>query len=156
MRARARTIAVACVLSIACGVSACARMPERDPDQYPIARVDLVREIPTSDPAELTYRTSCLPCHGVDGRGAGAVTGADFTSAEGPLTRPDAELLVSIRQGRRGAIGTMPPHGDILTDEESAAVLAYVRRTFGPDIVVVDPSALDADVDAGADAGPTP
>lgn len=148
-----RALTMAIGLTIAWGVSGgCARMPERDPDQWPLSRVDLVREIPTTDPAELTYRRSCLPCHGVDGRGAGAITGADFTSTAGPLTRPDTELLVSIREGRRGAIGVMPPHREILTDAESTAVLAYVRRTFGPDIVPVEPAAA-IDVDAAVDAG---
>ena len=127
----------------------CARVPEHDPDQWPLSRIDLVREIPSADPAELTYRGHCLPCHGVDGRGAGAVTGADFTSAiEGPLLRPDTELLTSIREGRRGTIGVMPAHREILSDDEIVAVLAYVRRAFGPTIVPVVPAEVP-DVDAG-------
>lgn len=116
-------------------LTGCTATPEHDPSQWPIARLDLEREIPTDDPAEVTYRAHCTACHGVDGRGAGAVTGADFTSPQGPLSRPDAELLASIREGRRGEIGVMPPHGAMLGEERSAAVLAYVRRRFGPGIV---------------------
>jgi len=116
-------------------LAGCTGTPERDPSQWPIARLDLEREIPTDDPAEVTYRAHCTACHGVDGRGAGSVTGADFTSPEGPLRRPDAELLASIRDGRRGEIGVMPPHGAMLGEERSAAVLAYVRRRFGAGIV---------------------
>lgn len=130
------------VLGLALG--GCPRVPERPSSDWPIARAELERAIPTDDPAETSYRTHCLPCHGVDGRGAGGVTGADFTSPEGPLRRPDAELLVSIRQGTRGSVGLMPAHGTILGDDGSVAVLAYVRRTFGPDIV---PAV--AEIDAG-------
>lgn len=115
-------------------VAGCTGATERDPSQWPIARAEIERAIPTDDPAEAMYRQHCLPCHGVDGRGAGGVTGADFTSPEGPLRRPDAELLVSIRDGRRGEIGIMPAQGALIGEEGSAAVLAYVRRRFGPDI----------------------
>lgn len=136
-------------------LAGCVSAPEHDPHDWPIARAELERAIPTDDPAEVDYRTHCLPCHGVDGRGAGAVTGADFTSPTGPLSRPDEELLVSIRDGRRGSIGIMPAHRDILSDDERVAVLAYVRHTFGPSIVPATPAddagveAVDANVDAG-------
>lgn len=129
----------------------CARVPEHDPADWPLARADVERALPTDDPAERTYRARCLPCHGIDGRGAGAVTGADFTSPTGPLTRPDAELLVSIRDGRRGAIGIMPSHREILSEDERVAVLGYVRRTFGVGIVPADP---DAGLDASATEAP--
>lgn len=119
---------------VALASSACTGAPERDPSQWPIARLDLEGEIPTDDPAEVTYRAHCTACHGVDGRGAGGVTGADFTSPDGPLRRPDGELLASIRDGRRGEIGVMPPHGAMLGEERSAAVLAYLRRRFGAGI----------------------
>ncbi len=136
---------------IAC--SACARVPEHDPADWPIARVDVERALPTDDPAERIYRARCLPCHGNDGRGAGAVTGADFTSETGPLTRPDAELVTSIRDGRHGAIGVMPAHREILTEDEITQVLGYVRRTFGPTIAPVEAAPTEA-LDTGADAGP--
>lgn len=143
----------------------CAELPERDPSQWPLTRVELEREIPTDDPAELTYRTSCLACHGVDGRGAGGSTGADFTSPEGPLRRPDGELLASIRDGKRGAIGYMPPHAAILDEPQIQAVLAFVRRRFGPDIAPEPPTVdgvepvsgeAEARTDEGTDAAIEP
>lgn len=127
----------------------CGSPPERDPSQWPLSRVEIEREIPTDDPAEETYRAHCIACHGVDGRGAGAVTGADFTSPEGPLTRPDDELLLSVLNGRTGTIGTMPAHRDMLGEERCAAVLAYVRSHFGEGIEIRAPEVPDAGVDAG-------
>jgi mono/diheme cytochrome c family protein len=112
-------------------LSGCAEAPERDPDQWPVARADVERAIPTDDPGEALYRQHCLACHGVDGRGAGGVTGANLASAEGPLRRSDAELLASIRDGRRGAIGVMPAQGALLGEQGTVDVLRYIRRRFG-------------------------
>ncbi len=134
---------------IALGLSGCVSVPDHDPSQWPLSRVELEREIPTDDPAEETYRSHCIACHGVDGRGAGARTGADFTSLEGPLTRSDDELLVSVLDGRTGDIGTMPAHRGILGEERSRAVLAYVRAHFGADVPI---RTLAAPEDGGVDA----
>ncbi len=120
--------------------------PQRDPSQWPIARVEVERAIPSDDPAEETYRTHCIACHGVDGRGAGGETGANFTAPDGPLTKTDDVLLASILDGRQGTIGVMPSHRAILGEERSRAVLAYIRATFGAGIVPV--SAEDAGLDA--------
>jgi mono/diheme cytochrome c family protein len=131
---RAAMLALAAVLALA--LAGCTGAPEHDPSQWPLSRLELERAIPTDDPAEATYRTSCLACHGVDGRGAGGATGADFTSPEGPLRHPDAQLIASIRDGRRGDIGVMPAHGAILGEARIIEVLAYVRRQFGANVPV--------------------
>ena len=133
-------------------VVACGSEAVPDPSQWPISRVELEREIPTDNPAEETYRAHCIACHGVDGRGAGARTGADFTSQEGPLTRPDSELLQSILNGKSGAIGVMPAHRAMLGEERCAGVLAYIRGHFGADITVVSEDAGVPVEDAGVDA----
>jgi len=116
--------------------SACAEPPERDPAQWPLARTELERAIPTDDPGEALYRQHCLACHGVDGRGAGGVTGANFTAPDGPLRRPDSELLVSVLEGRRGSVGVMPAQRALLGERGAATVLAYVRRRLGGDASV--------------------
>ncbi len=151
---RARVVVFVALAGLGCGDP-----PERDPSQWPISRIEVEREIPSDDPAEATYRAHCIACHGVDGRCAGAVTGADFTSPEGPLTRPDVELLESVLNGRTGTIGVMPAHRDMLGEERCAQVLAYVRAHFGEGIEVRAPepeAALDGGVDAGVDEGVAP
>jgi mono/diheme cytochrome c family protein len=139
----------AVLLSLA-ALAGCVAVPDPDPSQWPIARVEIERAIPTDDPAEATYRTYCIACHGVDGRGAGARTGADFTSLEGPLTRPDEQLLVSILEGRTGEIGVMPAHRAILGEERCRAVLGYVRTRFGAGVPIraPEPDAPDGGPDA--------
>ena len=143
-----RCLALGLVMALA--IVGCGE-PERDPSQWPISRAEIEREVPTDDPAESTFRTHCIACHGVDGRGAGAVTGADFTSQAGPLTQTDEVLLGSILDGRRGAIGVMPAHRQILGEERSAAVLAYVRRRFGAGIV---PAPIPGETDTGVPPPP--
>lgn len=141
------------LLGLAASAAGClSDPPPRDPSQWPLTRVELERAIPTDDPAEQTYRAHCIACHGVDGRGAGGSTGANFTAPDGPLTRPDETLLVSILEGRRGEIGVMPAHRDVLGEERSRAVLGYIRTRFGAGIEVIVPAVDDAGVldDTGA------
>jgi mono/diheme cytochrome c family protein len=89
-----------------------------------------------SDPASLVrgraaYVESCLPCHGAPG-----VEPADFADGMNPKAPPiegdlqvytDGQLFWVIKNGVR-ATG-MPAFAANLTDEEIAAVTAFVRRT---------------------------
>lgn len=134
-------------------ITACTEPPARDPSQWPISRVEIERAIPTDDPGEQTYRAHCIACHGVDGRGAGGATGANFTAADGPMSRPDELLLVSILEGRRGEIGVMPAHRDVLGEERSRQVLAFIRTRFGADVAIVSPDDAGPTDDAAIDAG---
>jgi mono/diheme cytochrome c family protein len=119
--------------------------PQREPDQWPIARTELTAAAAklagplsqpggAADPGEAAYRKTCIACHGADGKGNGGKTAADFSSPVGPLKKQDAVLLTSIAQGATGPIGVMPPHKALLSEADIAAVLAYVRRTFGTGI----------------------
>lgn len=137
-----RSVFVALVL-----LTACNRVPDREAGQYPISLSELERSAPADTPAEADYRRSCLPCHGTDGRGSGGTLAADFTAATGVLTKSDELLLVSVRDGKQGSIGTMPPHGRLLSEDQIRAVLGYVRQRFGSGIVPVVQT-TDGGVDA--------
>jgi mono/diheme cytochrome c family protein len=106
---------------------------QRHEGQWPVSRQELERGSKPEAPGAAIYRQYCTGCHGIDGRGNGAVTGADFTGANSPLlTKSDAELLLSVRDGKRGTTATMPPHKPVLTDAQITSVLAYVRAQFKP------------------------
>jgi mono/diheme cytochrome c family protein len=88
------------------------------------------------------YRNVCQACHQPDGRGmekiAPPLVGSAF--ALGPAEVPVRILL----HGKEGAVGLMPPVGQIFTDEQIAAVLTYVRREWGQTGAPVDPAAVNA------------
>ena len=79
------------------------------------------------------YLTNCASCHGHNGKGLlrNKRFAADFTEVGGVLTRPDEDLANSIREGVKGRNGIMPAFKPIFGDEQVAAVLAYVRKTYG-------------------------
>lgn len=118
--------------------------PERESDQWPISLGLLVEKAQAATPADRglrVYRKACIACHGADGRGNDQKTGADFTRADGVLRQPDAELVRIIREGKKGTIGVMPPHGSLLTEAETTDALVYVRETFGGGIAPSPPAA---------------
>ncbi len=77
------------------------------------------------------YREACNKCHGQDGRGSGGLTGGNFVDEKSRLAKSDTELIEIIKEGKKGKIGTMPAHEDLLTDQQIRDVLAYIRATYG-------------------------
>jgi len=78
------------------------------------------------DPAQVTlgldtYRQFCQRCHGTELRNSGAST---FDLRQFPPGEYE-RFLESVSEGS----GDMPPHGDILTEEEIDALFAYVVTT---------------------------
>jgi mono/diheme cytochrome c family protein len=75
------------------------------------------------------YTTLCMACHQEDGRGrenlAATLVGSALALAPPAVT---ARILLN---GKEGSVGLMPPLGATLTDEQIAAVLTYVRRSWG-------------------------
>jgi mono/diheme cytochrome c family protein len=75
------------------------------------------------------YQNICQACHQRDGRGQDRLAPSLIGSA---LTLAPPEIPVRILlNGKEGAIGLMPPVGSVLTDEQIANVLTYVRREWG-------------------------
>jgi mono/diheme cytochrome c family protein len=97
--------------------------------------------LPASDPAMVAgtaiFRDQCSACHGLDGKGVAEL----FPSiADSPMVRSN-DPTTSIRIVLRGArsVGTsaqptasgMPSYGWQLDDSEVAAVLTYIRNSWG-------------------------
>lgn len=134
-------------------LGACLKDEPREEGQWPISRAELAAAASKlaaapAEPGEAAYRKTCIACHGADGRGNGGKTAADFTSPIGVLKKQDTQLLASITNGATGPIGIMPPHKALLSEADIAAVLGYVRRTFGPAITPEPPAEPDAAVPA--------
>ena len=77
------------------------------------------------------YATYCVACHQADGTGMGGMLGANFKGDPTRLAKSDAELLTAIRDGYQGKVGVMPPQKGVLTEQQMADVLAYIRKQFG-------------------------
>jgi mono/diheme cytochrome c family protein/glucose/arabinose dehydrogenase/HEAT repeat protein len=85
------------------------------------------------------YGNLCVACHGPDGRGrerqAPSLVGS-------PLLVGDAGVPTRVvLAGKEGDIGLMPPLA-VLTDDEIASVLTYVRREWGNAASPVEPDAV--------------
>jgi len=86
------------------------------------------------------YQSICLPCHQDDGRGkeglGPSLVGSVFATAAPTIP---SRILIN---GKEGPVGLMPPLGQVLTDEQIASVLTYVRRQWGNMGTPVDSQAV--------------
>jgi mono/diheme cytochrome c family protein len=93
-------------------------------------------EAPAAPPAangvdgKAVYMQYCVACHGADGKGNGGLA-ASFIDEPARLAKPDAELIKSVKEGKQGSVGMMPPWGGTLNDGQISAVVAYIRADFG-------------------------
>ena len=81
-----------------------------------------------------TYATYCIACHQADGSGkpaGGAAIAGNFVGENGVLKKSDEDLLRTIKAGKTGRIGSMPPWAGVLSKQQRLDVLAYIRKTFG-------------------------
>ena len=74
---------------------------------------------------DAVFKGRCTGCHGADGKGKSAIGTPDFTSAKTQSGISDADIIDTITNGRKGTI--MPAWKSKLSDEEIAAVAAYLR-----------------------------
>jgi mono/diheme cytochrome c family protein len=91
--------------------------------------------------AKKLYSRKCQNCHGMDGSGAAGRKDApeipDFRNRSWQNSRSDAQLRVSIREGKGDQ---MPPFGTKLEDNQCRALVAFIRK-FAP---VRQPSQADS------------
>jgi mono/diheme cytochrome c family protein len=120
----------------------------------PAPKVELPLAAPVAPPGDTAarlrvgasiFRQFCFVCHGVDGTGTlmrpSMPPIPDFTSPAFQQERSDAQLLVSILDGK----GTlMPANRGRVTDEQAGDLVAYVR-SFGPKTLAAKPQASDAE-----------
>ncbi len=113
-----------CGVILAVCVAGCGKSPPPDP-------------APDLELGQAKFRMFCSPCHGSEGQGT--------ENGPPPLARspwvmgPEARLIRIILHGVRGAIEVhdrtynleMPGFGPILRDGDIAAILSFVRATFG-------------------------
>ena len=92
------------------------------------------------DAGQEVYKNICQACHQPDGRGQEKVAPSLVGSA---LALAPAEVTARILlNGKEGPIGLMPPVGSVLTDDQIAAVLTYIRREWGQAGTPVDPATV--------------
>jgi mono/diheme cytochrome c family protein len=88
------------------------------------------------------YRNICQACHQPDGHGQARLA-ADLIGSELALAPAEVTSRILLN-GKEGAIGLMPPVGAILSDEQVADVLTYIRREWGQPGTPVDPATVKA------------
>jgi copper transport protein len=82
------------------------------------------------------YRTNCVPCHGVDGRGDGPAgrrmnpPPADLTIHTAPGVHPDGQLFEWISSGYPGSV--MPAFDETLTEDDRWDLVNYIRTLGTP------------------------
>jgi mono/diheme cytochrome c family protein len=77
------------------------------------------------------YRNLCVACHQANGQGLEKVA-PTLVGSEFALATPQVTVRILLN-GKEGPAGLMPPLGSVLTDEQIAAVLTYVRRAWTND-----------------------
>jgi mono/diheme cytochrome c family protein/glucose/arabinose dehydrogenase len=99
------------------------------PDAAPAAAPLTADEQKRFDAGREIYQSLCSACHQPDGRGqeklAPSLVGSEFALGAG-----DVAIRI-VLNGKEGATGLMPPLGSVLTDEQIAAALTYIRREWG-------------------------
>jgi len=95
------------------------------------------------DPLKLgkaVYVRRCVSCHGPDGSGkiGSRQFAADLRQANGVLLKSNEALGKSIMEGLRTPLGRMPAHKAVVSEEELAAVLRYVREKLGDQVPLLN------------------
>ena len=80
----------------------------------------------TETSGEALYNASCAGCHMPDGKGAQGA-GHYPPLADNPAVEAAPYVIVNVLHGRKA----MPSFGDVMNDDQVAAVVNYTRTHFG-------------------------
>jgi mono/diheme cytochrome c family protein len=84
-------------------------------------------------PAAQLFERYCIRCHGQDGRGGPARSTTpvipDFTDPAFHQSHTNIQMSLSILEGKDRQ---MPANAGVITEEQAAQLVAYIRATFGP------------------------
>ena len=105
---------------------AAAPAAEAEADAAKVAAADAA---PAID-GKAIYSQYCVACHGADGKGNNGLA-ANYVDDKTRLAQSDEALIKSIKEGKQGSVGVMPPWGGTLNDDQIKAVLGYIRAEFG-------------------------
>jgi mono/diheme cytochrome c family protein/glucose/arabinose dehydrogenase len=94
------------------------------------------------DQGKEVYRNICQACHQPDGRGQDRVAPSLVGSALA-LGQPGIPVRILL-SGKEGSIGLMPAIGSVLSDDQIAGVLTYIRREWGQTGAPVDAATVTA------------
>jgi len=83
------------------------------------------------------YKGLCIGCHQEDGKGKDKI-GANLVDSPYVKSADPNAIIRVLLSGKEGAIGLMPPVGATYSDDQLAAVLTYVRRSWGNTAPPVD------------------
>ncbi len=107
----------------------------------PEAGADKADLLSTIELGALTYSENCTACHRLDGSGEERL----YPSLHNQSLLADKHLLVqTVLNGRmshqknaKGKSQRLMPAWDFLTDKEVAAVIAYITKSWGAQMIVV-------------------
>ena len=120
------------------------------PSAKPSAKVTAVTHTTQGPDGKVVYSTTCAACHQATGEG---VEGTYPPLAGSEIVNGDeAKVVRIVLHGLTGPVevagetysGMMPPWGGVLKDPELAAVLTYVRSTWGNKGAPITPATVAA------------
>ena len=86
------------------------------------------------------YQSLCAACHQPDGRGREQLA-PSLVGSELALGTPGIAVRI-VLNGKEGSVGLMPPLGSVLSDDQVAAALTYIRREWGHTATPIAPSSV--------------
>jgi glucose/arabinose dehydrogenase/mono/diheme cytochrome c family protein len=105
---------------------------EETPEATPEPETDVEDETALIQQGQQVFSNQCTACHGAQGQAGVGPALADNQF----VTQADPEPVIDIVVHGQGQ---MPGFGDVLSDEQIAAVVSYIRNSFGNDASVVSP-----------------